>query len=131
MTDNTENRIADLEAQLAELRAELKAKQSPRTPVPSSPAKPPSWAPQHDNCGMNYTGEPSHPGGGGISWVRQRRANGDWLDPNSGQWRDSSGAAVPVTPETRPLAADDQRLRGNVELLDQLLERDEQLRERR
>src|SRR6516162_4020506 len=118
MPDNSE-RIARLEAELAELRAEMTAKQSPRTPAPSSPAKPPSWAPQTDNCGMNYTGEPSQLGGGGISWVRHRRENGDWFDPNSGQWRDrATGAAIPATIEPRPLAADDQRLRGNVELLD-------------
>jgi hypothetical protein len=119
--------IAQLKAELAELKAQL----APQIPVPERTAKLPSWASQTDgtNVGMNHQGPPSvTPSADGVSWVTRRRPNGDWFDPNSGQWRDhATGAPVPATIEPRPLAGDDARLRGNVQLLDTLIARDENL----
>jgi hypothetical protein len=123
----TDDEIAHLKAEIAE----LKAKHTPHPPAPEKPARPPAWAPQTDgtNVGMNFQGEPSPPSGG-QNWIRARRPDGSWFDPNINQWRYSSGGLIPATIEPRPLAADDQRLRGNVKLLDQLIERDEELSRR-
>jgi hypothetical protein len=50
-----------------------------------------------DNVGMNYQGPPT-PSYGGESWIRERRPDGTWLDPNSGRLRYSSGEFVPIGP---------------------------------
>jgi hypothetical protein len=98
-----DDRIAALEARIQALEAERQAK-SPAAPiaVPQKPAPRPAWISQSDdNVGMNYSGKPT-PSYGGESWVRERKPDGSWKDPNSGQWRDSSGRPVPVTPEAPP-----------------------------
>jgi hypothetical protein len=122
----TDDKIAHLKAELlAELRAELTAKHTP--PVPRVPEVP-KWAGSGgENTGSSYCGPPSAPSGGGTSWMGRKRPDGSWFDEGANTWRYASGEPVPVTIEPRPLAGDDQRLRGNVELLDQLIARDEDL----
>jgi hypothetical protein len=91
-----EARLAALEAAIHRIEAKL----FPPPPAPM-PAKPvPGTLPVGPHgAGMNYTGPPSGTAtAGGESWIKERKANGDWLDPNCGQWRDSSGNIVPAGP---------------------------------
>jgi hypothetical protein len=129
MTADTDDHIARLKAELrAELLAELKAKEAP--PAPRVPPVP-KWAGSGgENTGSSYCGPPSAPSGGGTSWMRRKRPDGSWFDEGANTWRYSSGEAIPATIEPRPLAADDQRLRHNVGLLDELIARDEDLSRR-
>jgi hypothetical protein len=102
MTD-TDDKIAHLKAEIAELRAELKAQHTPQAPAPEKPAKPPSWAQHSTNVGMAYSGPPSvTPTGDGAVWVRDKRPNGSWRDP-FGQWRFASGELIPRQVEPRPI----------------------------
>lgn len=91
--------MPDQTKELAELRAEIERLKArlPPPPAPPAPPKPvPGMAPQGD-YGMHYGGPPSA-ASGGESWVKERRPDGSWKDPNSGQWRYASGEFVPVAP---------------------------------
>ena len=72
--------------------------------------------------GVTYTGPPSVvPTGDGVSWVKERRANGDWKDP-FGQWRYASGELIPRTIEPQPIGPDrDPKHQQDVELLDRIV----------
>jgi hypothetical protein len=115
-------KIARLEAQLAELRAELKtlkAERAPVIPAPPKPAAPPSW-PQSENVGVNYTGGPSAPAGG-VTWIR-RLPGGDWIDP-SGHRRSETGELITGTAAPRPIGPErDPRHQQAVELLDGIVQ---------
>jgi hypothetical protein len=118
MTD-IDDRIAHLEAEIAE----LKAQHTPSAPVPERPAKPPSWAQQSTNVGMAYCGPPSvTPTGDGAVWVREKRSDGSWRDP-FGQWRYASGELIPKTVEPHPAGPERTPAHAEaVQLLDRIVE---------
>jgi hypothetical protein len=92
-----EKALERIEALLTEINSRL----PPPKPPERAPRAPP-WAGSGENTGSSYSGPPSVPPiAAGESWVRERRANGEWRDP-SGQWRSSSGELIPATIEPRP-----------------------------
>jgi hypothetical protein len=110
--DALEERIKALEAKLAP------------PPVPRVPEAP-KWAGSGGDglTGSQFPGPPSvAPTGDAISWVKERRTNGDWRDP-SGHWRDMSGQLI-ITPLPRPIGPErDPRHQQAVEILERDLGR--------
>src|SRR6516162_2020746 len=120
---NNSERIARLEAELAE----LKAKQAPRPP--STPSKPPAWAQQSTNVGMAYSGPPSVPqraDNGGPVGIAVDAKTGHRKFPD-GLVRDQFGEVVPHSianaTEIRPvLQSRSPAHEMAVELLDRIVE---------
>jgi hypothetical protein len=113
---------AALEERVRQLEAKAEPKPPPRVP------EIPKWAGSGGDpitgigTGVTYTGPPSVvPTGDGVSWVKERRANGDWKDP-FGQWRYASGELIPRTIEPQPIGPDrDPKHQQDVELLDRIV----------
>jgi hypothetical protein len=115
-------RIARLESQVAKLTHLVEEKLSP-PPAPRVPEKPP-WAGSGENTGASWSGPPSVPqhAADGISWVKERKENGDWRDV-SGHWRDSSGQLIVKPIEPRPAGPERTTAHAEaVQLLDRIVE---------
>ena len=111
-------RLAALEVGQNDIKAalnEIKDRLPTPKPEPRSPA-PPAWAGSGENTGASYSGPPSVPqhAAAGISWVKERKENGDW--------RDSSGQLIvkPITPPSVGPSRDAQH-QQSIELLDRIV----------
>jgi hypothetical protein len=132
MTKAEKAKIEALEAELAELKAEVHARRSPAPPVPYKPEKPPQWAQQDDNCGINYSGPPSVPQridpGSSVVGIKVDPATGYRKFPD-GLVRDDLGQVVPHSitgpAPTRAVGpAYSYRHTADVALIDQILGED-------
>ena len=100
--------MPDKDAEIAELKAritQLEAKLAPVVPKPEAPSKPPAWAPQTDNCGMNYSGPPTGnvSSAAGIAGIKTRKDGMEFKDP-CGLWRyTASGELVTASAALRPI----------------------------